>query len=241
MTHLLCSLLVATIIGACIFYLWFPSPFLELLNGRELLTLVIVVDTISGPIITLITYNPDKSNKERTQEIITIVIVQLTLLLYGTYKTLENRPLFLAFEGDMIRVVRYADIEESPQKLKKTLQYASLLSPTPIGVILLKPTDPGYVDSIKKALQGTPPSFRPDRWIAYEKQKEIAAKKAISLEKIKNSNQEKIAIENWLRENKADKSTTGYLPLVTGENSSWIAIINKDDGHIMGYLPIDGW
>ena len=239
--HLACSATLVILFSLFIVFLWFPLPLLDELNVRELLILLAVVDVMSGPIITLITYNPKKRKRERAKEITIIACLQSAFFAYGIFKIYENRPVFLAFEGDAVRVVRYIDIEDSSEKAKKLKEYSSLLGVTQIGTNLLKPTDPNYVQSIKKALQGIPPSFRPERWTAYETQKELVLNKIKSFNSIRQDSHYKLLLNKWIEEHNIEKSSIGYLPLTVINNTSWIALINRKNAVIVGYLPIDGW
>ena len=62
--HLAISVGVATLAAFFVFGVWYPYPYRELAGGRELFWLVVFVDVICGPILTLVLFNPGKTKKE---------------------------------------------------------------------------------------------------------------------------------------------------------------------------------
>ena len=59
--HLAISLSVAALAAYLVFGIWYPSPYPELSGGRELFLLVIAVDVVIGPLITLVIFNRTKT------------------------------------------------------------------------------------------------------------------------------------------------------------------------------------
>ncbi len=55
--HMLAALLV--------FGLWYPYPLSEISGGRELFLLIVSVDVVMGPLITLAVFNPSKSRRKK--------------------------------------------------------------------------------------------------------------------------------------------------------------------------------
>ena len=51
--HLGLSLGLAVLAALLVFYIWYPYPYREISGGRELFLLVVAVDVILGPLITL--------------------------------------------------------------------------------------------------------------------------------------------------------------------------------------------
>jgi len=239
--HLIFSLFVAVIAAIWILKFWFPYPLSQTLNGDALLILIVTVDTICGPMLTLIIHNYEKQKKELYRDIAIIVTFQIIALSYGAYKISEGRPLFYALEGDTIRAVRYSDIAEDPHKEDKIQEYSSILGPTLIATKLLKPTDAGYVESIKMAIEGIPPAYRPDRWEKYENQKAALLSKLKDTETLNIEKKENLVLEKIIHEKNLNQKDIGYLPLITDQNSHWVVLINRRNTEIVGFLQADGW
>lgn len=108
--HLLLSAAVALVCAVVVFALWYPPPFDELAKGRQLFLLVVAVDVVCGPLLTLIVFNPRKPRAELRRDLSVVVALQLAALTYGLVNVANARPIWLAFEGDRFRVVSVPDV-----------------------------------------------------------------------------------------------------------------------------------
>ena len=97
--HLLLSLLVALASAAVVFGLWYPAPYRQMLQVGHIYLLVLVVDVVCGPLLTLIVASPRKSRRERWLDFSLIGAIQLAALACGMYSVWVARPAVLAFVG----------------------------------------------------------------------------------------------------------------------------------------------
>jgi len=241
--HLLASCVVALVCATLVFGLWYPYPYSELVGGRELFLLVVSADVVSGPLLTLVVFNPRKPRTELMRDIGIVVVLQLAALAYGLHSVAEARPVFLAFEGDRFRAVMVPDIDvadilDAPQHLRDL----SLRGPRLIGVRLAKPTDPDYPSSIQAALNGNPPAFRPGRWVDFEGQRAdvIAAVKPLTALRTKHPHSQQ-RIDEAVKAAGVTEQRVGFLPFVAGSHSDWIVLVGLDDAKPKGFLPLDGF
>ena len=77
--HLLLSLLVALAALIWVFNAWYPAPLHDALAVTYIFLLLIVVDMILGPILTLIVYKPGKTTL--VFDLMVIAALQLCALL----------------------------------------------------------------------------------------------------------------------------------------------------------------
>ncbi|WP_277060876.1 hypothetical protein [Rivihabitans pingtungensis] len=110
LVHLGGSVLVAGLSAALVFGLWFPAPYAELAGGLFLWALIAVVDVVCGPILTLVLYSPTKPRAKWLLDIGLILLVQLSALVYGLHSIALTRPVWLAFEGDRLRIVKAVEV-----------------------------------------------------------------------------------------------------------------------------------
>ena len=59
--HLLVSALLAAALAAVIFRIWYPPPYDALAGGRLLFLLLVGVDVVCGPLLTLLMYTRRKT------------------------------------------------------------------------------------------------------------------------------------------------------------------------------------
>ena len=109
--HLICSLVVAALAGVLVFGLWYPYPYRELSGGRELFLLIVVVDVVCGPLLTMVIFNPAKPRAELWRDLGLVALIQLGALGYGLLTVWQARPLFLVQEVDRFKVVMAPDLD----------------------------------------------------------------------------------------------------------------------------------
>ena len=110
--HFLLSVLVAVLAAALVFMLWYPFPYRELMGGRELFMLVIGVDVVCGPLLTMVLYNPSKPRLDLVRDLGIVAIIQLAALIYGLSVVMAVRPVYLVYEVDRFNAVSAVDIDE---------------------------------------------------------------------------------------------------------------------------------
>jgi hypothetical protein len=78
---------------------------------------MICVDVVLGPTLTLIIANQKKSRRELARDIGIIVAVQLCALVYGSVQLWNGRPLYYAFSENILQLVQAYDIDADEAKL----------------------------------------------------------------------------------------------------------------------------
>lgn len=110
--HLGLSLLVAGLAAALVWGVWYPHPYDQLSGGRSLMVIIIAVDVICGPALTLVVFDRMKPRGELRRDLVFIGVLQLAALAYGLHVALQARPLYLVHEVDRFRAVTRADYQE---------------------------------------------------------------------------------------------------------------------------------
>jgi hypothetical protein len=96
--HLGLSLLVAALAALLVFLVWYPYPYREISGGRDLFLLLVAVDVIMGPLLTLTIFNLKKPKGELRRDLAVIGLLQLAALGYGLCTMAVARPVHLVFE-----------------------------------------------------------------------------------------------------------------------------------------------
>jgi hypothetical protein len=95
--HLLSSATVLTLILGALYFGWYRWPGWYLTDVTRVILVMVGVDVVLGPTLTLIIANQKKSRRELTRDIGIIVAVQLCALTYGSVSLWNGRPLYYAF------------------------------------------------------------------------------------------------------------------------------------------------
>lgn len=241
--HFGLSLLVATAVACLVFGIWYPAPFHELTGGRKLFLILMAVDVVCGPVLTLVLYDPSKSRLKWRVDLCLIVLTQLGALVYGLGQVASARPVFVALEGERFRVVQAFDIDtarlqEAPEGLR-SLGYGG---PRLLGVRLAQVGDADYLSSVQLSAQGLHPAFRPARWRQFEEQVPALLQQLRPVRALRDKNPQGVdELNTQLARMDLRDEQVGYLPLVREEITDWVALVRRSDGRPFAYLHLDGW
>jgi hypothetical protein len=115
--HLLSSATVLTLILGSLYFGWYRWPGWYLTDVTRVVVVMVCVDVVLGPTLTLIIANQKKSRRELTRDIGIIVAVQLCALTYGSVSLWSGRPLYYAFSENVLQLVQAYDINADEAKL----------------------------------------------------------------------------------------------------------------------------
>jgi hypothetical protein len=111
--HLLGSAGALTLVLGALYLGWYRWPGWYLSSVLHVVGIVVMVDLVVGPTLTLIVSNPVKSRRLLTRDIAIIVTVQLAALVYGSTTLWSGRPLYYAFSVNSLECVQASDIDAS--------------------------------------------------------------------------------------------------------------------------------
>lgn len=165
--HLAASFLIFLLAAALVFGVWYPYPYSELSGGADLFRLLMVVDVLLGPLLTLVIFNVNKPTAELRRDLTFVVLMQFVALGYGLWTVAVARPVYLVFEIDRFRVVHAVDIpEELIPKAPPSLRSLPIFGKGILSVRQFSTGQEGF-DATLAALQGLELAVRPDLWQPY--------------------------------------------------------------------------
>lgn len=240
--HLAVSIFFATLVAAFGFTQWFTYPYSELIGGRELFILIVSVDVVCGPLLTLILISPAKSRREMVFDLSVVALIQLSALSYGLYTLSLARPVALVFEVDRFRAVTaseiaFTDLALAPPKFKSL----SWTGPNILGIHPPKDAE-DRLRSIDLSLQGIEPSMRPQWWQDYELSVPQVLAKAKAMDLLRRKHPAHSAqIDEVLSSAGLTDAGSLWLPLVGRKSSEWVVLLDAKTAQPKAYLPLDGF
>ena len=93
--HMAISLVIFFILLVCITQYWYPGILFDTGNGWKAIGMIVGIDLVLGPLLTLIVFNHNKSSLKFDLAI--IALVQTAALVYGAWTIHQTRPVALAF------------------------------------------------------------------------------------------------------------------------------------------------
>lgn len=245
LVHLLGSLLVATLAAVLVFIVWYPPPYDQLSGGLKLFLVLVGVDVVCGPLLTLVLFNPKKSNRELTIDMLLVISIQLAALGFGLHVAYQARPLFLVHEVDRFRVITSldygdADVHKSINSLSPELRPHWLKRPVTVGIrdpITSKERQDVMLES---TFGGRDYSQRPEFYIPYELgylPKVMARAKPLEafITLYPGTSRE---VAELLRKHDLAISNAVFLPVL--HKQEWIAVLDPS-AKIIGFIPGDGF
>jgi hypothetical protein len=239
--HLALSLGVAALAAALVFGVWYPYPYRDISGGRELFMLLITVDVILGPLMTLIVFNDAKPRRELRRDLGIVGLIQLAGLAYGLWTVSIARPVHLVFEIDRFRVVHAADVpSDLVDKTPPGLDPLPLTGPTLLAVRPFR-NKGEEADATVAALQGIALGARPDLWQPYSDATARVLQAARPVEQLKSRFRARAPeVDAVLARAGRQAAGTAYLPLV-GRKSFWTVFVDPATAQVVGFMPLDSF
>lgn len=239
--HFCISLIIALAAALLVFALWYPYPYREISGGRELFLIVVAVDVILGPLITLAVFNRNKPLAELRRDLTIVALLQLGALGYGLWSVFVARPVHLVFEYDRFRVVHAIDVpDELLAKAPADLQTLPMTGPTLLA--LREFHDEGEkMNATLDALKGIPLASRPDLWQSYAaaRARVLAAAKPVSTLQTRFA-QRRGDIDAVVANTGRSASDLVYLPMV-GRKTFWTAVLDPATAQVLAFMPLDSF
>ena len=239
--HSLCSVLVASVAAWGVFGIWYAYPYFELSGGRELFLLVMVVDVVCGPLLTMVIFNPAKPRSELWRDLGLVALVQMAALSYGLWTVWEARPLFLVQEIDRFKVIAAPDLRQDfATGLPTELQPHWWTGPLTVAIRSPKNEQERKTVLFESVQGGRDYAERPEFYLPYEGAaalKSLQRAKPLSVFLQKQPDQQDAARKLAL-EKGADMAHWLYLPVIARQD--WVAVLDRQ-GKIQGFLRGDGF
>ncbi len=239
--HLVGSVAVAVLAAALVFGFWFPYPYRDLAGGRELFLLIIAVDVICGPLLTMVLYNPAKPRAELCRDLGLVVLIQLAALGYGLHVVWQARPLYLVQEVDRFKVLSMPDLDMAEvRKLPIPMQVNWVKGPITVAIRAPKDAEEQQKVLLESVQGGRDYAERPEFYLPYEG---AAALKALQRAKplaafLDKQPSQRSAAAEMAASKGLDMAQLVYLPVVGRQD--WVAVLDAQ-AQIQGFLKGDGF
>lgn len=238
--HLLICCAIALALWFVMRYVWYPSAYFQALGGAGLVLLLVGVDVVIGPLLTLVVYKPGKKNLKLDLAI--IALLQMSALIYGAHVVFVARPVYLVFSVDRFEIISASDIDEADLEKARLAQFKSLPVSGPQVIAVTLPTNENEKrETLFSSLEtGKDISRLPKFYIPLsEKVSEVIAR----AKDLNTLGEKKHAVLESIRGAAAitsPENSLGYLP-VRGKRENATAIVDRHDGRLLTLVSVDPW
>lgn len=233
--HLLLSACLALVVVCLVFFIWYPSPLHTAVGVTNIFLMLIAIDMVLGPCLTLLVYKQGK--KTLLMDLSIICALQLGALLYGLHAVAEGRPAWLVFADDRFHLVRANEIDERKLDQAKT-EYRS---PSWTGPKWVSAQEPESADDksdllFESVFAGVDISQRPNLYQSlniFEPAVQKAGKPLALLEKYNTPEAVEVIIETYPR-------ASAWLPLKTNQQDM-VVLLKENSGEVIAIVNAQPW
>lgn len=237
--HFLISATIVGVIFAIIFFVWYPGPTFRIAGAMGIVLVLVGVDLVLGPTLTLIIYKEGKPGLKF--DLVVIALIQLTALVYGSYTFYQERPYYMVFAVDRFNLVTEKQIDKSeilyPELLDKP--FADV-----IKVFARLPEDPEefqvFLNSVM--FDGKPDlEARPEYWEPYGDGKEIILEATKPLAELKrDSDQDERRVQQAIKHFSDAHPKLGYIAIGTLAEDIGM-VMDMETTEPLGIIDVDPW
>jgi len=237
--HLGISAAIAALVVATMLLLWYPRPYFQAAGGPTLMLLLIGVDVVIGPLLTLIVFDPRK--KALRFDLAVIALLQIGALAYGAMVMFNARPVYIAFAGDRFELVEANAIDpDDLAKAAPTYRDLPVTGPRIVGTRL--PAEPSQLDRLATAtLFGVSIGAYPQHYVPYATQSRLVLSRSQPLSILRSKHPEGAAeIERVVSASGKPDSELRYVPL-QARRGDMAVVVDAASGAVQGVVAIDPW
>jgi hypothetical protein len=221
--HVLISIAVAGAVITLMLALWYPGPLFEAAGGSDLLFILVGVDVVVGPLITLVIFRSGKPGLKF--DLVVIGVLQLSALVYGMHAVYLARPAFIVFVADQFQVASAAQLD--PEELAKA-KYPEFRQP-PLGGPMLAfadlPTDPKELRQFAVVgMAGHDLQEFPRLYVPYAERTADVLAKSWPLARVRQFEPGSAkVVDAWLAQSGTKEADVRYVPLRARQ--AWVAVL----------------
>jgi hypothetical protein len=238
LTHFGLSLFIVSAVLTIVLLFWYPSPFFQIIGVTDALQILIFVDIVLGPLLTLVLFKPGK--RGLVFDMYCVAIIQVSALCYGVSVLYEERPYYAVFTQDRFDILARKDVNESaiqsgvlPEKPWRQ----------PIYVFASMPTDNKEFQRVMDEVlfEGKPDiQYRPEFWRPYEANLDRVREESKPLDALLAGNPEAADDIDALLNQYNGSKQLGFVP-VLGKKQPFALVIDMKTTMPIDIIDADPW
>jgi len=205
-----------------VFFIWYPWPLWRASGVLGIYGLLVLVQLILGPVLTLFLYKNDK--RKFIFDVFVVLLIQLAAYVYGMAAIAQGRPAWLVFAVDDFEIVRPADLDlegagGGRDEFSSSIRHGPLI----IAAIYSEDEEVRFKQKQDELTSGKKLVFEPEAYKAFATQSHRVQAKARGLEELEKFNSKR-AVDDARREWPV---ATSWLPL-KGARHDMAVLLDKD-------------
>jgi hypothetical protein len=239
--HLAISAAIAAIVVTLMLVLWYPKPYFAAMGGDTLILLLIGVDVVLGPLITLIVFDPKK--KRLKFDLAVIAALQLAALVYGCQVMFVARPVYNVFVVDRFETIAANQVDAASLAKVSATEFGTLPLTGPKIIAARRPDNAQQqADIVISAMEGGADLANlAELYAPYAQFRQDAARAARPLAELaKRQPGDAATIRSFVAGSGRREDAIGFVPM-KARNRDMAVVVDLKTGDIVGILPVYPW
>jgi hypothetical protein len=241
--HLAISACIALVVVTAMLLVWYPPPYFAAMGGDHLVTILIGVDVVLGPLITLIIFTRGKARHLLRFDLTVIGVLQVAALAYGVSVVAISRPVYLVFSVDRFDVTSANEIRPEELAKVKRPEFSTIpLFGPKLAATRLPQNDPDeQYRVLMSGINGADINTFPQHFLPYPEMAEVALKRAKPVEKLREYNPGGTKpLEDTLLKLGRTPDSVRFLPLKARARDMSV-LIDAKTGEYLAIVPVSPW
>lgn len=234
--HLLLSAAILGSFLTFVFLVWYPQPFFIVEGLVEIVWVLVGVDVVLGPALTLVVFKTGKPGLKRDLSI--IAAIQIAGFIYGAHTFYSERPAFAVFfDSDYFEVIPASTMKDI-SKLDPSLNHSKIGGPS---IVFVEP--PTEIDDLKIILEdmkkgGPSIHLRPEYYRSLKGHINKKYNLSRDLDKLQKIPANETAIIQFKSEFGDKVKDFVYFPII-GSLTSRLLVIDRKTEMVVDYININ--
>jgi len=234
--HLLISSAILGGFLCIVFFIWYPQPFFVVEGLVQIVWVLVGVDIVLGPTLTLIVFKPGKPSLKWDMSI--IAGIQIIGFIYGAHTFYVERPAFaVIYDSDYFDVIPASDMKDV-SKLDPALKYSSIGGP--LYIFVEAPTNIDELKIILEDMKKGGPSIdrRPEYYRTLKGHIADKFKFSKNLDDLEKVAIHKSAISQFKSKYGDQVDDFAYIRII-GKATSRLLVIDRNTEQVVDYIDIN--
>lgn len=233
--HLGISSAIFGVLAYLIIFIWYPSCFFETDGGWQGIRLIVFVDIVLGPLLTLVIFNRNKPRSELRRDLAMIAIFQSICLCAGVFVVYSERPIALVYIDGQFYSMSKDDYAAHGVDWRAVEDFPG---PYPKKVVVNLPEDLAAQGKIRsEAIQmNRPLRAHLNRYKPFSFEHIDVASEATDPRVLSES--APATIGRWLEKNGGTIDDYLFFPFAARYSYTFLAV-SRQTNEIVGQIPID--
>ncbi len=232
LSHLSLSFIVGCLTAATVYWVWYPGVLAKAVGVSHIFLLLLCIDVTVGPILTL--FLAKEGKKGLWFDLVTVVLLQFTALIYGIWHIAEGRPVWQTVNIYRVELVKAIDMDYT--NAQKPFTRNPLGSPRWAMVRPAKDKKETSDWIWLELEKGKSPTQRAELYQSIDTHWSEISKEILPLEKLSKYNIKKEIDAVLLKYPEAD----GFLPMIGGEWDMTV-LVSKKEQKILSVVDLRPW